>query len=47
MRSGSGRPGFDPRPRHTKDVNNGRFARLSLVLGINELGNPLGGLESV
>ncbi len=23
---GAGRPGFDPRPRHTKDVKNGRFA---------------------
>ena len=40
--------GFDPRPRHTKDVrNNGRFARLSLALGINELGNRLGASESV
>ncbi len=24
--SGCGRPGFDPQPRHSKDVKNGRFA---------------------
>ncbi len=47
VRSGCGRPGFDPRPRHTKDVKNGRFALHSLALGINELGNRLGGSESV
>ncbi len=35
------------RPRHTKDVKNGRFALLSLALGINELGIRLGGSESV
>ncbi len=39
--------GFDPRPRHTKDVKTGRFALLSLVLGSNELGNRLAGSESV
>ncbi len=44
---GCGRPGFDPRPRHTKDVKTGRLALLSLALGINELGNRLGGSESV
>ncbi len=33
--------------RHIKDVISGRFALLSLVLGINELGNRLGGSESV
>ncbi len=42
-----GRPGFDPRPRHTKDIKNGRFALLSSALGINELGIRLGGSESV
>ncbi len=45
--SGCGRPGFDPRPRHTKDVKTGRFALLSLALGIIELGYRLGGSESV
>ncbi len=45
IRSGCGRPGFDPRPRHTKDVKNGRFALLSLALGIHELGiDPTGQL---
>ncbi len=39
--------GFDPGPRHTNDVKNGRFALLSLALGINELGIRLGGSESV
>ncbi len=39
--------GFDPPPRDTKDVKNGRFALLSLALGINELGNRLGGSKSV
>ncbi len=33
--------------RHTKDIKTGRFALLSLALGINELGNRLGGSESV
>ncbi len=47
LRSGCGMPGFDPRPLHTKDVITGRFALLSLALGINELGNRLGGSESV
>ncbi len=37
--------GVDPRPHHTKDVKNGRFALLSLALGINELGIRLGGSE--
>ncbi len=41
------RPGFDPRPRHIKDVKTGRFALFSLELGINELGNRLGSSESV
>ncbi len=41
--SGCQKPGFEPRPRHTKDVKTGRFALLSLALGINELGNRLGG----
>ncbi len=44
---GCSRPRFDPRPRHTKDVKNGRCALLSLALGINELGIRLGGSESV
>ncbi len=44
---GAERPGFDPRPRHTKGVKNGRFALLSLALGINELGIRLGGSESI
>ncbi len=47
VRSGCGKPGFDPRPRHTKDVKTGRFALLSLALGIKELGNRLGGSDSV
>ncbi len=38
---------FDSRPCHTKDVKTGRFALLSLALGINGLGNRLGGSESV
>ncbi len=44
--SGYERPGFDPRLCHTKDIKTGRFALLSLALGINELGNRLGS-ESV
>ncbi len=44
---GRGSLGFNPRLRHTKDVKTGRFALLSLALGINELGNRLGGSESV
>ncbi len=34
-------------PEYTKDVKTGRFALLSLALRINELGNRLGGSESV
>ncbi len=33
--------------RVTPDVKGGRFALLSLALGINELGNRLGGSESL
>ncbi len=44
---GAGGRGSNPRPRHTKDVKNGRFVLLSLALGINELGIQLGGSESV
>ncbi len=44
---GAGGRGSIPRPRHTKDVKNGRFALLSMALGINELGNQLGDSESV
>ncbi len=39
--------GSIPGRGHTKDVKTGRFALLSLALGINELGNWLGGSESV
>ncbi len=46
-RSVFGRPGFNPRPRQTKDVKTMRFAVLSLALGTNELGNRLAGSESV
>ncbi len=41
VRSGGGRPGFDPRPHHTKDVKTGRFALLSLALGIIDLGKRM------
>ncbi len=44
---GAGGQGSKPQPRHTIDVKTGRFALLSLSLGINELGNRLGGSESV
>ena len=44
---GAGGRGSIPRPRHTKDVKLGRFALLSLALGINELGIRPGGSESV
>ena len=44
---GCGRPGLNPRPRHTNSVKIWRFVLLSLTLGTNELSNRLAGLKSV
>ncbi len=44
---GAGGRGLIPDRVTPKDVKTGRFALLSLALGINELGNRLGGSESV
>ncbi len=40
-----GQLGFNPRPRHTKDLKTWRFVLLRLLFGIDELGNTLAGLE--